>query len=182
MTERPTRLGTRRGPLPMPGFLPDTTTAGVRGVTSDDLRSVGIPAVVVNAFHLLRRPGVRVVQAAGGIHGFMDWDGPVLSDSGGFQVYSLIRQNPEHGVIRANEVIFREPETGEKWTLTPERVIRMQFQLGSDIVVCLDDCTGSEAGDDEQARAVERTIRWARRCREEYERLVGQLKGEGRPL
>jgi queuine tRNA-ribosyltransferase len=106
----------------------------------------------------------------------------VLSDSGGFQVYSLIRQNPDYGVIRANEVIFREPGTRERITLTPERVIQIQFQLGSDIVVCLDDCTDIDAPLDEQARSVERTVRWARRCKEEYERQAGQLRGDARPL
>ncbi|HMM41032.1 MAG TPA: tRNA guanosine(34) transglycosylase Tgt [Thermomicrobiales bacterium] len=182
MTEGRAVLATRRGDLAMPVFLPDATRAVVRGVTSADLVEVDAPALVVNAFHLLRRPGVRVIQAHGGIHAFMGWDRPVLSDSGGFQVYSLIRQNPDYGVIRANEVIFREPDTGEKWTLTPERVIQMQFQLGSDIVVCLDDCTDVDAGLDEQERAVERTIRWARRCREEYDRLAGQMKREQPPL
>ena len=178
----PGPLATRRGLIDFPAFLPDATRAGVRGVTSEDLRSVGVPAIVVNAFHLLRRPGVRAIQAHGGIHEFMDWQGPVLSDSGGFQVYSLIRQNPDYGVIRANEVIFREPDTGERWTLTPERVIQMQFQLGSDIVVCLDDCTDVGAGEEEQKRAVERTIRWAKRCKEEYERQAGQMKRREPPL
>ena len=131
----------------------------------------------MNAFHLLRRPGARVVQAAGGIHRFMDWDRPILSDSGGFQVWSLIRQDPNRGVIRDNEVIFREPTTGEKWNLTPERVINLQFQLGSDIVVCLDDCTDAEAPEAEQERSVERTVRWARRCREEFDRQVAQRGG-----
>jgi queuine tRNA-ribosyltransferase len=173
MSERPSWLATGHGGLAMPAFLPDATRAGVRGVTSNDLLAIGIPALVVNAFHLMRRPGVRVIQAAGGVHRFMDWDRPILSDSGGFQVYSLIRQNPDYGVIRANEVIFREPGTNEKWTLTPERVVQIQFGLGSDVIVCLDDCT--DAGDDldEQKRAVERTVRWARRCKEEYARLVG---------
>jgi queuine tRNA-ribosyltransferase len=175
-------LLTRHGALSVPTFLPDATRAAVRGVTADDLHSAGIQALVVNAFHLLRRPGVRVVQAAGGVHRFMGWDGPILSDSGGFQVYSLIRQNPDYGVIRANEVIFREPETGERWTLTPERVIQIQYQLGSDIVVCLDDCTDVDAPLEEQQRAVERTIRWARRCRQEFDRLVGQSQSEARPL
>jgi queuine tRNA-ribosyltransferase len=108
----------------------------------------------------------------------MDWDGPILSDSGGFQVYSLIRQNPDYGVIRANEVIFREPETGERWNLTPERIITLQFQLGSDIVVCLDDCTDADAPEPEQERSVERTIRWARRCREEFDRQAASRRGE----
>jgi len=175
-------LVTRRGTLDVPTFLPDATRAGVRGVTSVDLRSVGIEGVVVNAFHLLRRPGARVVQAAGGIHRFMDWSGPILSDSGGFQVWSLIRQDPNRGVIRDNEVIFREPSTGEKWTLTPERVVRLQFQLGSDIVVCLDDCSDADDPESEQERSVERTVRWARRCREEFDRQLASRKADDPPL
>lgn len=171
-------LRTRRGTLAVPTFLPDATRAGVRAVSSDDLRAVGIEGLVVNAFHLLRRPGARVVQAAGGLHRFMDWNGPILSDSGGFQVWSLIRQDPKRGVIRDNEVIFREPETGEKWNLTPERIINLQFQLGSDVVVCLDDCTDADAPAAEQERSVERTVRWARRCREEFDRQAGQRTGE----
>jgi len=174
----PEPLVTRRGTVAVPTFLPDATRAGVRGVTSEDLRAVGIESVVVNAFHLLRRPGARVVQAAGGLHRFMDWDGPILSDSGGFQVWSLIRQDPKRGVIRDNEVIFREPSTGEKWNLTPERVINLQFQLGSDVVVCLDDCTDADAPEPEQARSVERTVSWARRCREEFDRQVAQRRGD----
>jgi len=169
-------LVTRRATLPVPTFLPDATRAGVRGVSSEDLRHIGIEGVVVNAFHLLRRPGARVVQAAGGIHRFMDWDGPILSDSGGFQVWSLIRQDPNRGVIRDNEVIFREPSTGEKWNLTPERIISLQFQLGSDITVCLDDCTDADAPEVEQERSVERTLRWAKRCREEFDRQVAERR------
>ena len=149
----------------------------MRGVSSEDLRAVGIEGVVVNAFHLLRRPGARVVQAAGGIHRFMDWDRPIVSDSGGFQIWSLIRQDPNRGVIRDNEVIFREPTTGEKWNLTPERIVNLQLQLGSDVVVCLDDCTDAEAPEAEQERSVERTVRWARRCREELDRLVRSAAG-----
>lgn len=163
-----------------PVFLPDATRATVRGVSAQDLRDIGVPALVVNTFHLMRRPGVRTIQSCGGIHRFMDWDRPIMSDSGGFQVYSLIRQNPEHGVIRANEVIFREPGTKERWRLTPERVVQLQFQLGSDIIVCLDDCT--DAGDDaeQQRLAVERTVRWAQRSREEFERLLGGKHSRGR--
>src|SRR5919106_4142656 len=170
-------LATRRGTLAVPTFMPDATRAGVRGLSSADLRGIGVEAVVVNAFHLLRRPGARVVQGAGGIHRFMDWDGPILSDSGGFQVWSLIRQDPARGVIRDNEVIFREPATGERWNLTPERIIGLQLQLGSDIIVCLDDCTDAEAPEAEQERSVERTVKWARRCRDELDRLVAERRG-----
>jgi queuine tRNA-ribosyltransferase len=171
-------LATARGSLPVPTFLPDATRAGVRGVGSEDLRGIGIDGLVVNAFHLLRRPGARVLQAAGGVHRFMDWTGPILSDSGGFQVWSLIRQDPARGVIRDNEVIFREPSTGEKWNLTPERIIGIQLQLGSDVVVCLDDCTDADDPESEQERAVERTVRWARRCRDEMDRRASQRRGD----
>jgi queuine tRNA-ribosyltransferase len=169
-------LETRRGTLAVPSFLPDATRAGVRGVSSEDLTSVGVEGLMVNAFHLLRRPGARAVQAGGGIHRFMGWSGPVLSDSGGFQVWSLIRQDPARGVIRDHEVIFREPSTGQKWNLTPERVVQIQFQIGSDVVICLDDCTDAASPHDEQARSVERTVAWARRSRDEFDRLAGQLR------
>jgi queuine tRNA-ribosyltransferase len=171
-------LITGRGTLPVPTFLPDATRAGVRGTSSEDLRSVGIEGLVVNAFHVMRRPGARVVQAAGGLHRFMDWTGPILTDSGGFQVWSLIRQDPKRGVVRDNEVIFREPSTGEKWNLTPERIIGLQLQLGSDVAVCLDDCTDADAPEPEQERSVERTVRWARRSREELDRQAAQRRTE----
>src|SRR5437879_13465142 len=95
---KPDPLATRRGSLAVPTFLPDATRAGVRGVSSEDLERVGIEGLMVNAFHLLRRPGARAVQAGGGVHRFMGWSGPVLSDSGGCQVRSFIRQAPGRGV------------------------------------------------------------------------------------
>jgi queuine tRNA-ribosyltransferase len=171
---------TARGTLAVPTFLPDATRAGVRGVTSTDLRAIGVEGLVVNAFHLMRRPGARVLRAAGGVHRFMDWDGPIVSDSGGFQVWSLIRQDPARGVIRDNEIIFREPATGERWNLTPERVIELQLQMGSDVVVCLDDCTDADAPEPEQARSVERTVHWARRGRDAFDRLTAR-SGKGQP-
>jgi queuine tRNA-ribosyltransferase len=170
-------LATRHGDLALPAFFPDATRAGVRAVDAADLRAVGVGGLVVNTFHLLRRPGTRLIKQAGGVHRFMGWDGPVLSDSGGFQVYSLIRQNPGSGVIRPNELLFREPATGERWSLTPERCIQAQFQLGSDVMMCLDDCTSVEDGPEEQARSVERTVRWARRCREAFDALLAQTRG-----
>ena len=179
----PASLATAHGPLPLPAFLPDATRAGVRAVDARDLRLVEVAGVVVNAFHLLRTPGARLVKEAGGVHQFMAWDRPVLSDSGGFQVYSLIRQNPKAGVIRPNEVVFREPSTGERIILTPEKSVQVQFQLGSDIVTCLDDCTSVDDPLDVQAASVERTIRWAKRCKAEFEKLAGQRKTGGqRPL
>ena len=161
----------------LPSFLPDATRAGVRSVGSEDLRAAGVQALMVNIFHLLRRPGIRVIQRCGGMHRFMDWSGPIMSDSGGFQVYSLIRQNPDYGTIRPNEVIFRDPDSGQKWQFSPERSVQMQFQIGSDAVICLDDCTDASSSPAELEASVERTVRWARRCKDEFERLVGSLRG-----
>ena len=181
--ERPRVLETAHGALALPAFLPDATRAGVRAVDARDLRLIGVAGVVVNSFHLLRTPGARLVKEAGGVHQFMDWDRPVVSDSGGFQVYSLIRQNPGAGVIRPNEVIFREPSSGERISLTPEKVVQIQFQLGSDVVMCLDDCTNAADPLDEQERSVERTVRWAKRCKAEFEKLVaGRKRQKQRPL
>ncbi len=177
------QLPTAHGPLPLPAFLPDATRAGVRAVDASDLQHVGVAGVMVNSFHLLRVPGARLIKEAGGIHRFMGWPGTIVSDSGGFQVYSLIRQDPRAGVIRPNEVIFREPSSGERIMLTPERSIQVQLQLGSDVVMCLDDCTDVDAPLAEQERAVERTVRWARRCRAEFDRLVERRRrGTTRPL
>ncbi|HEU5316004.1 MAG TPA: tRNA guanosine(34) transglycosylase Tgt [Chloroflexota bacterium] len=173
MSVRPRKLATRHGSVALPIFLPDATRAVVRALDSRDLRHVGVEALVVNTFHLLRAPGARLIKSAGGIHAFMGWDGPVISDSGGFQVFSLIRQNPDAGTIRANEVIFREPSTGEKVLLTPEKCVQLQLQLDSDVVMCLDDCTSVEDDAETQEHAVERTVRWARRCKAEFEKLTG---------
>lgn len=177
------QIMTAHGALRLPVFLPDATRAGVRALDAADLRTAGVEGVVVNSFHLTRAPGAGLIKRAGGVHRFMAWDGPVVSDSGGFQVYSLIRQNPNAGVIRPNEVIFREPATGEKVILTPEKTIQLQLQLGSDVVMCLDDCTSAADDEREQERAVERTVRWARRCKDEFEKLTGSRHGAGpRPL
>jgi queuine tRNA-ribosyltransferase len=177
-TAPPEALVTRRGTLRLPVFLPDATRAVVRSLDSRDLRNVGIEALVVNSFHLMRAPGARLVKAAGGVHQFMDWTGPVITDSGGFQVYSLIRQNPSAGTIRANEVIFKEPGTGEKIILTPEKAVQLQFQLESDVVMCLDDCTSAEDDEAVQEQSVERTVRWAKRCKEEFEKQLAARAGK----
>ena len=172
-------LATSRGTLAVPAFLPDATRAGVRGASSEDLRGVRrrgrrgqrlSSAAPSRARAWCRRQAASIGSWTG--------TGPILSDSGGFQVWSLIRQDPSRGVIRDNEVIFREPTTGEKWNLTPERVVKLQLQLGSDVIVCLDDPTAADDPEAEQERSVERTVRWARRCREELDRQVAE-RGDG---
>ncbi|MCA9648592.1 MAG: queuine tRNA-ribosyltransferase family protein [Myxococcales bacterium] len=174
-------ITTAHGPLRAPCYIPDATRGFVRSVDASDLEAVGIPGLMINAYHLMTRPGIRVVQRLGGLHAFAGWSGPIVTDSGGFQVFSLIRENPKHGQIRDHEVIFRPPDGRDKLVLTPEKVVQTQFRLGADVMVALDDCTGPEAPPDEQRRAVDRTVAWAKRAREEWQRQLAQRRSEGPP-
>ncbi|MEM7158873.1 MAG: tRNA guanosine(34) transglycosylase Tgt [Myxococcota bacterium] len=174
-------LSTAHGPLPAPCYIPDATRGFVRSVDASDLEAVGIPALMINAYHLMTRPGIRVVQRLGGLHRFAGWSGPIVTDSGGFQVFSLIRQNPKHGQIRDNEIVFRPPDGKDKLILTPEKVVQTQFRLGADVMVALDDCTGPEAPADEQRRAVDRTVAWARRALVEFNRQLAQRRSKDIP-
>lgn len=183
-TWRSGMLRTRAGEIPVPFFMPDATRAAVRGVTAGEIRTSSTPALVVNTYHLMLQPGEEIVAKAGGIHAFMGWDGPVLSDSGGYQVYSLIHRNPGMGKITEEGVEFRSVIDGARYLLTPERAIAIQFDLGVDMMVVLDDPRPNDALRDDIAEAVERSIRWARRCRDEYDRQVVSrgMTEETRPL
>ncbi|MFN2225729.1 MAG: tRNA-guanine transglycosylase [Anaerolineae bacterium] len=176
----PRELPTAHGPLSLPAFLPDATRAVVRTVGSRDLEACGVQALVVNVFHLSSRPGVGLIKAGGGIHPFMGWRRPVASDSGGFQLMSMIRENPRYGTITRRGIHFVDIDAGRgKVLFTPERSIRLQLDLGSDLVVCLDDCPSPDAPPDEVSAAVDRTIQWAERCKKEFDRLMGVRAGEG---
>lgn len=177
-------LETGAGTIRTPFFMPDATRAAVRGVTAGEIRDSGVSALVVNTYHLMLAPGEDLVAKAGGIHAFMGWDGPVLSDSGGYQVYSLIHRNPEMGKIKEEGAEFKSVIDGSKHLLTPERAIAIQFDLGVDMMVVLDDPRPNDAPPEEISEAVERTIRWAKRSREEYDRQVTArgFAGSERPL
>ncbi len=177
-------LVTQTGSVRIPFFMPDATRASVRGITSKEIAETGIQALVVNTYHLLLQPGEELIRRAGGIHSFMHWNGPILSDSGGYQVYSLIHKHPETGRITEEGAEFRSMLDGKKHLLTPERAIQIQFDLGVDMMVVLDDPRPNNAPEEEIAQAVERTIRWAVRCKEEYERQVcaRKMTEDTRPL
>lgn len=186
-TEHEGRVGhiqTRKGSLATPFFMPDATRATVRGLTPDDLSRVGVSALVVNTYHLFLEPGETLIRDAGDVHTFMDWPYPVLSDSGGYQVYSLIHKNPELGRITEEGAEFRSVLDGSKHLLTPERSIQVQFDLGVDMMVVLDDPRPNDASEVDIIDAVDRTLRWAKRCREEYDRqvLARGLDDHTRPL
>jgi len=175
-------LTTPHGSIALPTFLPDATRASVRGVDAVDLRAVGIEAVMVNAMHLAQRPGLRQVKRVGGLHRFMGWDGVIVSDSGGFQVLSLLRRQGKMNAIRPGGVIFQESASTAKIELTPEKVIEWQFGLGSDVVIALDDCTGPEDSPEEQLASTERTIRWFGQAREAFDLQCRQRRMDCPPL
>ena len=170
----PSVLALPSGVVALPAFLPDATHGVVRSVDSCDLEAAGVQAVVMSTFHLMQRPGSSTVRALGGLHRMCGWSRPIVTDSGGFQAYSLIRQNPKWGTLSDNGLAFRPEGSSHKVILTPEKAVRLQLSYGSDLVVCLDDCTHPDASEDVQREAVERTIAWARRGKQEYTRVLEQ--------
>jgi queuine tRNA-ribosyltransferase len=153
-------LRTAHGDVPTPAFMPVGTKATVKGLDPERLRELGTTILLGNAYHLHFRPGADAVAALGGLHRFMSWDGPILTDSGGFQVFSL-----RDTIVRADDdgVTFRSVYDGEPARFTPELVAEIQRGLGSDIAMCLDICLPADASRPALAEAAARTIRWAER-------------------
>ena len=158
------RLTTPHGTVETPVFMPCGTYGSVKGMTPASLHDVGTQILLGNTFHLLLRPGDAEVAALGGLHAFMAWDAPILTDSGGFQVFSLreLRKVTEEGVE------FRSPINGDRILLTPERIIEAQRNLGSDVVMSFDECTPYPATEDEARASMELSMRWAERGREAH--------------
>lgn len=168
----------------LPTFFPDATRGVARSIDSHDLEKASVEGLVVNTYHLMTQPGSRILKQAEGIKKFMHWDRWIISDSGGFQLLSMIYQDKSFGSINANGVIFYKGEKREKYLFTPEKSIQMQFTIGSDIMICLDDCPRLDANDEENKLSVDRTIEWAKRCKAEYEKQLEQRKmtKDQRPL
>ncbi|MGH7393175.1 MAG: tRNA guanosine(34) transglycosylase Tgt, partial [Candidatus Rokuibacteriota bacterium] len=155
------RLATSHGTVDTPAFMPVGTRGTVKSLAPDDLRAAGAQIVLANTYHLFLRPGHDLVRELGGLHRFMAWDGPILTDSGGFQVFSLakLRKITEEGVE------FRSPLDGATHFLSPERSIEIQHALGADIIHPLDECLGYPATHAQAAESLALTLRWARRSR-----------------
>jgi queuine tRNA-ribosyltransferase len=164
------------GDLRLPAYLPDATLGVVRGVDSTDLEQVGIEALVMNVFHLMQKPGSSTIQALGGLHKMANWPHPIVTDSGGFQAYSLIRQNPKFGKLSDQGIRFKPEGSDREFQLTPEKSVQLQLAYGADIVICLDDCTHADDPDTVQETSVTRTIAWAARCKAEFTRQLRQRK------
>lgn len=155
-------IHTPHGSFPTPIFMPVGTQASVKGVSPDELRDLGAGIILSNTYHLFLRPGMDLIREAGGLHKFMHWDGAILTDSGGFQVFSLgdLRKITEEGVT------FRSHIDGSKKFLSPEVSMEVQMALGSDIVMAFDECVPYPADYDYAKKSTERTIRWLKRCKE----------------
>jgi queuine tRNA-ribosyltransferase len=151
-------LDTPHGRIPTPAFMPVGTRAAVKAVDSHDLVGVGAEIVLANTYHLMLRPGSSRIEALGGLHQFMAWDGPILTDSGGFQIFSL------EPVIEESGARFRSVYDGSSVELTPEDAVRIQEDLAPDIAMALDVCVGLPAPADLVEAELERTLRWAERC------------------
>jgi len=164
------RLTTTHGVVDTPVFMSVGTQGSVKAIDPRELREMGTQIILGNTYHLHLRPGLDIIRAAGGLHRFINWDLPILTDSGGFQVFSLakIRKIKTHGVE------FRSHVDGSLLFLGPKEAMEIQRTLGSDIAMCFDECPPHDAPAKEQRLAVERTIRWARECREQP-RAEGQL-------
>jgi len=161
------RLGLVRGAVETPAFMPVGTYGTVKAMTPDELKGLGAQIVLGNTFHLMLRPGPAVIAAHGGLHRFMNWPGPILTDSGGFQVWSLaeLRKLTEEGVR------FRSPVNGDPTLLTPESSIAVQTALDADIVMVFDECTPYPASEPVARTSMELSVRWAARSRVEFDRL-----------
>ncbi|MCL1843578.1 MAG: tRNA-guanine transglycosylase [Defluviitaleaceae bacterium] len=157
--------------IKMPAFFPDGTRGVVRCVDCADLEACGVSGIVMNTFHLMTKPGAATIKAMGGLHAFTNWKGTIVTDSGGFQVFSLLRENSSMGEIRPNEIIFRRD--GKKTILTPEKCIQSQLSYGSNILMALDYCTHPDDPPKLQAEAVATTIRWGKKCMETFKRRDG---------
>src|SRR3954468_2621005 len=153
------RLETRRGTVETPLFMPVGTRATVTGLSPDDLHTLGAPIILANTYHLLLRPGPELFRRVGGIHSFMRWPGPVLTDSGGYQIFSL----PGDRTISEAGARFKSYVDSRFHLLSPERSIEVQTAIGSDIMMVLDECIDSTADETTTRAAMERTHRWALR-------------------
>jgi queuine tRNA-ribosyltransferase len=155
------RLKTPHGEFPTPVFMPVGTRGSVKGLSPEDLREIGVDIILANTYHLYLRPGHELIRSLGGLHRFMNWDGPLLTDSGGFQVFSLcgLRKIDEEGVR------FNSHLDGSKCVLTPESAIGIQEALGADIIMPLDECTPYPADREYARNSMDLTHRWAKRCK-----------------
>jgi queuine tRNA-ribosyltransferase len=166
------KIKTLHGDIITPQFIPVGTYACVKSLSFQDLEDIGAEVILANAYHLILRPGIENIKEAGGLHNFMGWKKPILTDSGGYQIFSLATFRK----VTEESVIFKSHLDGTKYTLTPEDIIRIQKDLDSDIILPLDVCTGFPCDKEEAEESVKITLNWARRSKEEFQKNFGDYK------
>jgi queuine tRNA-ribosyltransferase len=168
------RLHLAHGTIETPVFMPVGTQATVKGMTPEQLESLSVEILLCNSYHLMLRPGQDTIAKLGGLHGFMKWDRPILTDSGGYQVFSLNKFRK----VSENGVAFQSHLDGTAHELTPEKAMDLQVRLGADIVMALDDCLAYPATPELAAQSMRRSMNWAERCHSRFR----QLAPDGRDL
>ncbi len=171
-------LRTAHGDIPTPFFMPVATAGAMKGILFEDLLALGADVLLSNTYHLHLSPGEKTIESAGGLHSFVGWKKPMLTDSGGFQVFSLknIRSISDDGVA------FKDHRNGDPHFIGPNEAMEIQHALGADIIMCFDECPPSTAPRAEQIKAVERTLLWAKKCKERHEELKKKRKTPDSPL
>jgi len=171
-------LNTRRGTVSTPTFMPDGTRGAVKSLTPEQVEATGVEVVLANTYHLHLNPGEQVIKKLGGLHRFANRKGPMLTDSGGFQVFSL----GGHTKVSEEGVEFSDPRTGDKHFITPEKSMQIQIELGADMIVAFDHLVGLDNTSETAVKdAYDRTHRWLERCVVEFKRLTKDMIGPGNP-
>lgn len=170
------QLKTAHGVIETPFFMPIATKGAVKTMSSSDVKKLGAQILLSNTYHLLLRPGLDAMRELGGLHRFMNWDGPILTDSGGYQVFSLSKMNK----TTEDGVTFQSHIDGARVNLTPELSMQMQTAIGSDIIMQLDDVAAGDSTRERYEEAMERSLRWARRCKDSFQRGDMSILSPGR--
>ncbi|HVO67670.1 MAG TPA: tRNA guanosine(34) transglycosylase Tgt, partial [Syntrophales bacterium] len=171
------KISTPHGEVNTPVFMPVATQGTVKSLIPETVRELGAEMILTNTYHLYLRPGHDIIKNLGGLHKFMNWNSPILTDSGGFQVYSLgaLRKITDDGVV------FQSHIDGSRHFISPELAVEIQESLGSDIMMCLDECTPYPASFEEAEKSLDLTVKWAKRCRSikknDHQSLFGIIQG-----
>ncbi len=175
---RRAEITTRKGKVQTPCFMPIATKAAVKTISSDEVRQLAPDIILSNTYHLMLRPGQEEIAKLGGLHQFMDWNKPILTDSGGFQVFSLAKKRK----ITPEDVEFSSHIDGKKYFLSPEDSIKIQMNIGSDIMMVLDECVKLPAEKKYLEKSIKLTTFWAKRCKDFFEKTCAGLDKSSRPL